>query len=741
MGVVLGMSNRATMPQVKYSVTPLGGGTSSTGVAFPGGLDQVTPALRLQPGAVGSGLNFECAQSGGYARIGGYERVDGRAAPSSAYYQVIQVASFANLPTVGQTVTQATSGATGVISDIVESLTNGYLTDDLGNLITDDSGDPIQLVGVGSTSYLCVTMVTGTFDTSHALTTPGPVAVGTAVPLTVSISAQLDAQYMADAADVYRAQIGAVPGSGPVLGVVGMIFAGVDNLYAFRANAGGTAVALYKTSAAGWVLVPFFNTLNFTAGSVQPQDGDTLTQGGVTATIKRVMWQSGAFAAGPGNTAAGTFVVTNPTGGNFASGAATTSSGGAITLSGVQAPITLLPGGSYEFTKCNFSGQLVTRRIYGCDGVNQAFEFDGTTYAPITTGLSPDQPSHITFHKNYLFIAQGSSILYPGVGTPFKWDAVDGGGEIATGDTVTNMLTLPGSQTTATLGIYMKSNVAFLYGTDPTTFNYVTFNTGLGALPRSAQNLFDTFAFDTLGVVTLRTTLNWGNFLPTTLTKNMLPFVLQERDKLTTSCIFREKSSYRLFFSDGYGLWVTMINQQYLGALPVLFPNPVACCDQGVTSLNDEVIFFGSNDGLGFVYQMEKGTSFDGAPISAYITMAWDALKSPRILKRFRAGSIEMQGNAYASIQFGYQLAYGSTQVGDPYPVNYERAFAAAPKWDSFTWDQFVWDGLVLAPTDVDMTGTAENVQVTLASDTNYIAPFTIDSLIYHYSMGRGIRV
>jgi hypothetical protein len=708
------VSNRKpSLPQVRYSNTPLGGGQTPTGVSFPGGLDQVTPSLRLQPGAVRGGVNFEVAQSGGYSRIVGYERTDGHAAPSAASYQLVQVSSFTNVPAVGQTVTQAVSGATGTIFMVV----------------------------TGATPYLALTQVTGGFDTTDVLTTPGPVTVGTAVPVTASLSAETDAQYTSAAADVYRALIGAVPGSGPVFPVA-MIFLGVDNLYAFRANAGNTATLLYKATSSGWALVPFFNLVNFTAGSVMPIDGDTLTQGGVTATIQRVMWQSGAFASSPGDTAVGALVVTNPAGGNFGSGAATTTSGGAFSLSGVQTPITLLPGGTYEFVKCNFSGQLVSRRIFGVDGVNPPFGFDGVTYSPIATGLSPNAPNHIAFQSEYLFISQASSIFYCGAGSPYMWDAVDGGGEIATGDAVTSMITLPGSQTSATLGIYMRTNTAFLYNAnDAAMFNYVTFNTGLGALPRSAQNLFDTFVFDTLGVVTLRTTLNWGNFLPTTLTKNLLPFITQERSKLACSCVFREKSSYRLFFSDGYGLWITLINQQYLGSLPVLFPNPVASCDQQVNTFNEEVIYFGSSDGLGYVYQLERGTSFDGAEISAYITMAWDPIKTPRILKRFRAGSIEMQGDAYASIQFGYQLGYDSALVGQPVPTTYATNFAATPHWDQFTWDQFTWDGSTLAPTDVDMTGTAENVQVTVTSGTNYIAAYTLNSLIYHYSMGRGIRV
>lgn len=700
------------LPEVKYSTTRLGGGTTATGVSYPGGLDQTTPSLALQPGALRAVQNYEVSQSGGYARIQGYERFDGRAAPSAASYIIVQVSTFVNVPIVGQVITQATSGATGTI---------------------------VALSTVAGSCYMAVTATTGTFDATHSITTPGPITIGTAIATTASVSSLQSAQYTAAAADVYRALIGAVPGTGAVLGVVGMLFSGADNVYAFRANAGATAVNLYKASAGGWVQVPFFNTVNFTAGGTATAlDGDVLTQGGVTATIKRVMWQSGAWAG----SAVGTFVVVNPTGGNFAAGAATcVGSGATVTLSGVQTAITLLPGGHFEFIKCNFAGQAITRRIYGCDGVNKCFEFDGTTLAPITTGLSPDQPSHITFHKNYLFIAQASSIFYCGVGTPFKWDAIDGGGEIATGDIVTCLLTLPGSQTTATLGVYLRSNTSFLYGLDPTTFNYVTFNTGLGALPYSAQNLFDTFVFDDLGIINLKTTLNWGNFLPTTLTKNILPFVLQERTKLVASAVMRVKSQYRAFFSDGYGLWITMINQQYLGAGVVQFPNPVFCCDEGETSTGVEVTYFGSSDGLGFVYQMDVGTSFDGAALNASMSLAIDALKSPRVLKHFRAASIEMSGTSYANISFGYLLGYGSQLIGQPANVNYPSGFAPAPNWDSFTWDAFTWDGMTIGPTDVDMTGDGENVQVIISSGTNYIGAYNLNSIIFHYSMRRGLRV
>ncbi len=724
------MNAVAKMPAVKYSQTALGGGVSGQGVAFPGGLDLTTPSLRLQPGALRDCANFECAQFGGYSRIQGYERVDGRPAPSAALYTILQLtvatADFSSdfSPdftdgaltimgvSVGQTVTQATSGATGTVI----AISNGV------------------------TPYLVLTQVTGNFMVGAAVTGPGSVAIGTVAARTASISALNGAIYLAAAADVYRALIGPVPGSGPVQGVVAMAFLGVDCLFAFRANVGGTATLLWKASPAGWVAVPYFNLIAFTGGGVaNPLDGDVLTQGGVTATIMRVMWQSGGWSA-TGGTAVGQFVITASAGGSFAAGAAHTTSGATLTLSGPAAPIAMAAGGRFQFDKANFSGQLITRRIYGCDGVNPAFEFDGVTLAPINTGLSPNAPSNIHFHKNYLFLTQAASLLYCAAGSPFMWDSIDGGGEIASGDTITGLITLPGSQTTATLCVFMRTNAAFLYGLDPTTFNFVTFNTGIGGVPYSMQNLFDTFFLDDLGVVTLKTTLNWGNFLPTTLTKNILPFIQKERGNLLASTLNREKSQYRLFFNDGYGLWVTVLNQQYLGSALVLFPNPVNCVDTTNLIDDSEATYAGSVSG-GYVYELDTGTSFDGAAIPAYFVTAWDAIKSPRILKRFRAASLEVQGSSYADISYGYQIGYDSTQLAQLPAIDVPLNLGAVPNWDSFVFDNFTWDGTGLYPSDVDETGTAENIRITVSSGTNYIGAYTIASVIHHYSMRRGMRV
>lgn len=671
-----------------------------------GGWDLATPTLELYPGVLRDVQNFEVSSvvAGGYARIAGYERFDGRTSPSGASFALLQLATYDNVPTVGQTLTGFTSGATGVI------------------------------IAIAST-YLIVTKVTGAFSNTEVVKV-GATTIATLVPTTTILSALLTAQYTQLAADNYRADIGAVPGSGPIRGVVAGTFGGVDTVYAFRDNAGGTAVDLYKSSTGGWVQVPFFYEVSFTAGGAgTPADGATLTQGGVTATIKRVMQQSGSWS---GSTAAGRFIIEAPSGGNFAAGAATAGAVG-VTLSGIQTAITLTPGGKFEFDIENFSGQAATRRIYGCDGVNRGFEFDGTTLAPITTGASPDTPLHVKVHKLHLFFSFASSVIHSGLGFPYKWTAVDGASELATGDLVTNLLNQPGTTTTAALGITTRTNTLILYGTGVSNWNLVPFNVGIGGIPYSSQLLNESYWLDGAGVVDMRTTQNYGNFRQATITQAIQDYILTQRGKVNYSVLNRSKNQYRILFNDGSALLLTLVNGKLAGITKALYGHTMNCAWSSSTVGLNERVFYGASSG-GYVYQADMGSSFDGGAIDAFLIFNWNSMKSPRVHKRFRRASLEMQSSHYANFSFGYSLGYGSPEIPQPTPESYDSGFSSAPVWDSFIWDSFTWDGVTLIPSEVRMVGTAENVQIAIRSGTNYIQPYVLNSMIFHYSFRRGIR-
>lgn len=672
-----------------------------------GGLDTMTPPFQMKPGWCRAAQNFECSLYGGYRRIAGYERFDGRSKPSDASYAVM-MATITGVPVVGNTLHGATSGATGTI---------------------------IALPG-GS---FILTQVVGTFQSGENLNVgAGTIAVSTSVAVTDgALTPLLHAQYKNLAADVYRALIAAIPGSGNVLGV--QMYN--DITYGFRNNAGGTAAAMYKSTTGGWSAVALGRKMSFNTGSLLIAEGTTITgaTSGATAVLKRQMLESGAYA---GSTAVGKFIFATVTG-TFQNGENLQTGGvtRAVATSADTA-VTLLPGGRYEFVNANFTGSTDTKRMYGCDGVNPAFEFDGTTFCPISTGMTVDTPTHIAFHLYHLFLSFNASVQFSSTGTPYAWTILTGAAEFSMGDQVTGFAVQPSgtgasSTSVAALAVYTKGRLSILYGSSASTFQLVPYKDEIGAVAYTMQNLAQTLFLDIQGITDIQTVIDFGNFSHAVLSNQIKSMLTGWRDTAIASSISRDLSQYRLFFSNNYALYMAMIGRKPIGIMPILFPNVVRCATQGVMSDNTEVSYFGSSNGM--VYQLDKGTSFDGANIEAYINLAYNFSGAQRLLKRYRPGALEVTGSGYAAFSFGYSLGYGSTDIIQPSSQSIITNFSSV-FWDSFVWDAFQWDGSTLNPSTFEMDGEAENVSVAVISSGDYFEPFTITGGVLHVSPRREMR-
>lgn len=677
-------------PQVQYDL-----------VYLKGGLDLITPTLALPAGIARDAFNFEASITGGYTRIAGYERYDGRPSPSDATFGSITV-TLTGAIAIGDTIVGATSGRSAIV--IAVNGTDVYYTKATGAFTLGEN----------------ITVLTVVQGTVAALQAAGTLTV------------QQQAQYINLAADVYRADIGAVPGSGPIRGIIEL----QNIIYAWRNNVGNTAMAIYKSSPAGWVSVPLGFEMSFNTGTAEIFQGDTVTgaTSGFSAVVTRVVLESGTWAGG---TAAGRLIFASATG-NFTPGEnLQVSAATKAVCVAAQTAITLLPNGRVEMMLGNFGGVNNQLRAYGCDGVNRGFEFDGTVYVPIKTGMTIDVPTRIAVHKQHLFFAFGTSVQFSALGEPYQWSPLLGAGEIVQPEPVTCFVIQPGDQSTGALAIFSDNYTYILYGTDSSNWNLVPYNTGTGAKPYSGQNIAQTYVFDDRGVITLQAALGYGNFDTAAITLNIRPFIQARRNLVSGSVLNREKAQYRIFFSDGYGLYVTVANGQMLGAMPVRFPNPITCVTEAQTSAGEETSFFGSSNG--YVYALDAGTSFDGENINAVLELNYNSENSPRILKRYRRGSFEITGNGYCEFNFAYDLAYSSVYVGQASGVAYANNFSPS-YWDAIFWDAFVWDGRTLAPTDVEIKGTGQNIVLRVASDADYFQPFTINSVILHYTMRRGLR-
>jgi hypothetical protein len=669
-------------------------------IRLQGGLDQVTPTLSLPPGFARRAANFECSITGGYTRIAGYERYDGHASPSAATYAIF-ICDLTGAVAVGDTIVGQASAATGKV--IARS---------------DDK--------------VVITRETGVFVESEGITVSAT-AVGTITTIQgVDADGYQDAVYRNLAADEYRTSISAVPGSGKVLGVA--IFNGV--VYAWRNNAGGTAAIMHRATSSGWTAVTLGKELAFSTGTAEIFEGNTVVGAvsGATGVVARVAQRSGDWLAGD---AEGQLVLSSTTG-TFQTGENLLVSASIKAVAGGAATqITLLPNGRYQTYIANFGGGTANYRLYGVDGVNRAFEFDGTVFAPISTSMAVDTPEHLVVHKQHLFLSFGASLQFSALGYPFQWSPILGAGEIAMNGPITNLIVLPGNQTSGALGVYTRHDTSVLYGTSSANFQLSTFNTGTGAVAYTAQNMDQSYVLDDRGVISLGTTLNFGNFLPATLTMTLRPYLQSRINLATASTLNREKGQYRVFFSDGTAIYMTMLNGKLLGTMPVEFLNPVSCCVEGEAADGKTVSYFGSDNG--FVYQLDAGTSFDGQAIAANINLVYNSTGSSRILKRYRHASVEMSGDYYAEIQFGYDLGYRtpflSQSTDETYSVDLRSTY-----WDDMIWDNFIWDGSDVSPSEIDVTGTAENMSVRISSASDLFQQFTVNSVIVHYTPRRGLR-
>lgn len=667
-----------------------------------GGLDLLTPAISIPPGKVISSQNYEPQIGGGYRRTGEFERYDGQAAPSSKTYWIAPVNLTATVAT-GDTITGVSSGATGKVL--------------------------IQITG-----YLILGAVTGTYIGGESISNGGVVGTMTGTASASSAASPGDhAEYTNLAADLQRANILAVPGSGRVRGV--WYYNG--DLYAFRDNAGATAGNMYKAATAGWVQVTFGSEIQFTNAVGEIFAGNTITglTSGATAVVVKPMLRTGSWTVA----GVGTLVISTITG--------TWQNGEAIRVAGVTkatsaslaTAITRAVGGSMEFVDANFTGSTATKKMYGVDGVNLAFEFDGTNYIPIRTGMATDTPTHVIEHKFYLHLSFRGSSQYSGLGLPYAWTAILGAGEIATGENITGYLVQTGGSSTASLAIFTEGRTFILYGSSSANFVLTPSADDIGSFAFTAQSIGnDSMSLSNRGIQRLKTTLNYGNFEFASVSHLIQPLITQKRGLQTASTTLKTKNQYRVYFSDNSAIVVGLTGDKISGIMPLDYGIPVRCICTAETSAGTEVTFFGSDSGM--VYQDQMGTSQDGEPITSWVRMAFNHLKTPRERKRFRAAILELVVEGYTEISVTYDLGYGTQDVASGVGVIDQELLAAGGFWDQFIWDQFAWDAQAIGNPRISLDGIEKNISMLFYSSSDEDNAHTLQGITYLTSNTRPER-
>lgn len=656
-----------------------------------GGLDLVAPAISISPGKVIDAQNYEPAIGGGYRRIDGYERFDGRTAPSASGYWILNVTLTGSV-VVGNTVTGATSGATGVVLAL-------------------------------ATGALVLARVSGTFAT-ESIKVSG-VTVGSTSGGTIPNGALMPsdhADYSALAADDQRQFIAQVPGSGPIRGV----WVYNDTVYAFRDSTDGLSGNMWKATSGGWIQVTFKNEVLFSGALGQINVGDTITGGtsGATGTVLVALLRTGTWTvSGAGS------LVFQTISGSFINGETIKVSGVTkATTSAASSAITRLPGGRCEFFNYNFTGSTNSTKMYGVDSVNTAFEFDGTTYVPIRTGMTSDAPSHVIAHQGFLFLSYLASVQFSALGNPYAWTVVLGAGEIDCSKPVSGFLPQGGNSNGSSLAIFTSERTFVLYGSSSLNFSLVPSIFDIGYLPYTCQQVSnDAYGMTSRGIQSLITTLNYGDFDYSSISHMVQPLITKKRGLEIASTSVKVKNQYRVFYSDGTALVVGLTGDKVSGIMPLNYGRPVRCIVSATLSTGAEVCYFGSDDG--YVYRDNVGTSQDGAPIEAWLRLPFNNDRSPRIRKRFRRAVTEIVADGYAQVNVSYDFGYGNPEAQPSPQVANNVLLGAGGYWDQVTWDLYTWDSPFVSSMTTSIDGTETNISMLYYSNRYQDQPHTISGL------------
>lgn len=688
-----------------------------------GGLDVTTPALSVDPGFALAMVNYEPYFNGGYRRIDGYERFDGRSKPSDATFYACTLNTVAGL-VVGNVIVDDATHATAVIVGIDVASSKIGFTKKNGNF---NNGDTLN-----SAAYTII---------SAPILRDAP-------------TADLEDTWLLQAQDDYRQDIQKVPGVGDVLG----IWQRNANVYAWRdRNDSASGATMYLASTNGWTTsgVTMAQYIYFKSGVNEFAEGDSINgaTSGATATVHRVIDHGGATGTGD---ARGYLVLISVVG-TFQSGENLRKVSTVYAVAnGVNTQFNFPPGGHYQFVNHNFFGGSGTFRTYGVNGLGPAFEIDENNIVspilfpsnPITDQPDTNTPFLIEEHRNVLFLAiPGGRLIASVSGEPMTFNGFLGAADFGIGDEITGLISVVGN----VLAVTSERETHGLYGKDITDWDLELIGEKAGAKIYTAQKIDTVYSLNDLGISSLARTQSYGNFAGTTVSQLIQPIVQALRQKWTTSSIVRHSNQYRVYFNDGSFLimYVPGIGQQNraFATAPdaqfgyAQYPIVVDKIYDTEDENGAEVTYFASDDG--YVYQDQIGTSFDGAEIASYVRLAFNHVGSPAYRKKFRRADLEINSNKPLTLKFQHDLTYGSTEsssgisdlTAQDIPVI--NIFAGGGFFDVDSWDTFFWDGQPISTARANLDGTGENIGFLIFNQSATAQPFILQGITIHYDLRR----
>jgi hypothetical protein len=415
----------------------------------------------------------------------------------------------------------------------------------------------------------------------------------------------------------------------------------------------------------------------------------------------------------------------------------------------------------YRFMNKNFFASSSTYNTYGVNNLTAAFQIDqNNVVMPIllpqtalTNQPAANTPFFLAEYQNFLWLAFPGGIVQQSVqGVPYQFDGFLGAAEFGVGAEITGMYSIVGPA----LAIMTTKDSWTINGTSDASFTLTKAAEKVGAVKYAAQGLDTVYALNELGITSLSRTQSYGNFVGATISQLIQTIVAALRPNFADSTIVRATNEARFYFTDGSVLimYVPGLGQQNKAWSAVesgvtaqfgyaTYPNPIYNISNSEDQNGNEVSYFGSSNGDGFVYQDRSGTSWDGAQITSYVRLAFNNVGSPATRKYFRRADLELNAPSQIALKFDWDLSYSNAESSSAvYGVTASQiqavnVFGGGGYWDSVNWNNFDWDGQVISSARASLNGTGENISFLIFHQAIVDAPFILQGLVLHFDPRR----
>lgn len=333
----------------------------------------------------------------------------------------------------------------------------------------------------------------------------------------------------------------------------------------------------------------------------------------------------------------------------------------------------------YRFVSTNFYGMADYKAIYGVSGASPAFTYDGSRLLWVRTPVDPQQdlPRHIARHGSSLVLGyyQGAYILSaPGDPTNFRGE--DGAASVEIGQQLTNLMPAMGDA----LLVVGQTKTLVLHGTDTDTYDQQTVSDNRGGLEFTGADVGRLLVADAVGIAAADATQAFGDLSRSYLSMSVQAWLKPRLQAVADATLplqqpvaaiaVRAKNQYRLYFRDGYYMTLTSNDtpeftlQRYFvpAADPDLpdQPFPVSTVGIGIDDLERERIFgsFDADANRGYVFELDHGTTFDGAPFLSYLVLNPLSFSDSVMLKRFDRLFLLGHAEGYAKVKLSRSTNY-----------------------------------------------------------------------------------